>query len=337
MENAAAVHVRTALLADIPALVSLTEMRQGRAFAAFPEHFEPISASTLGERLRSVIESFANGTAQNGSVCMVAERRGDIAAYALISLVTAPPVYAPGGPVGFIGSYTARDDDADATAANALLETATAYVKNLGAVCVVVPCAAGEIEPAKATLLVGSGFYVASEWHCFPIDVTDRLNQFGRRAPDERAVRDMTVAHIPVVVELAEEKRKLYETFAPIFWRNNPDGKENQTPYLVAQMSEKRNDKIPTFAFVAPDVDETLDGFIIVRDGYADDFTVRLPNLWATVGRDLLRMATRLTILQREKPRRMLIVCGAKDEPKHAMLASERYHVVENWWVRDFV
>jgi len=334
MDNAAAaiaVHVRTALRADVPALVNLTERRQERAVRSFPEHFDPVEEAGLAARLESVIEGFASGNV-SGGVCLVAVRDGeDVAAYVLVSLATAPPVYAPGGPVGLVGSFIIADDT-DEAAGRELLRTVVAYVRNLGAVCVVVPCAAGEVETAKAELLKNDGFYVASEWH------SRLLDSVGYTATiPGHLVRPATTEDASHIAAAADQKRRLYETFAPVFWRNHPDGVANQTPFLAAQLA---GDSVA--GFVAPGQgasdDAPLDGYILVnKDGYVDDYAVAAPENWPTVGRALLDAATGATQKLTNAPRRMLVVCGQKDAPKHALLASQGYHVAENWWVRDLV
>ncbi len=61
-----------------------------------------------------------------------------------------------------------------------------------------------------------------------------------------------------------------------------------------------------------------------------DDFMVRHPSLWATVGRALLN---EVSVRAREQGSvQMIVVCGPADEPKRDMLRGAGLTVVSEWF-----
>jgi hypothetical protein len=46
------------------------------------------------------------------------------------------------------------------------------------------------------------------------------------------AIRKAQQPDVPAMIELAEKKRREYETYQPVFWRVAADAREKQTPYF---------------------------------------------------------------------------------------------------------
>jgi GNAT superfamily N-acetyltransferase len=95
---------------------------------------------------------------------------GAVDGFAVITTVPAPPVYDPGGPSSLIDDFAVSSPDRWATAGAALLEAATGWARERGAVQVVVVC--GPHDGPKRALLRDAGLYVASEWFTAPLDET---------------------------------------------------------------------------------------------------------------------------------------------------------------------
>jgi len=143
---------------------------------------------------------------------------------------------------------------------------------------------------------------------------------------------------IAQMIALAQMKRAEYESFAPTFWRQAQDAAEKQTPFFYAQLSREN-----TFCLVY-ERSGKIDGFIIATVVAAppvydpgspvcmiDDFVVESPDLWTTVGRELLQEARRLT--QAHGAKLAVVVCGHLDESKRAMLTSAGLYVASEWYV----
>lgn len=135
----------------------------------------------------------------------------------------------------------------------------------------------------------------------------------------------------------------------PQFWREAPDALERHRSFLASQVADP--DVIVLVAFApsgsAPTAAEGLgrvDGFVIATvtgappvydpggpTGLIDDFTVSDPNLWTTVGCDLL--ASAMHHLSVRGAAQVVVVCGDHDEPKLAALRSVGLITVSQWLV----
>jgi hypothetical protein len=132
-----------------------------------------------------------------------------------------------------------------------------------------------------------------------------------------RATRD----DAPRMAELAERKREQYAPHSPPFHTPAPNAREAHEPFL-AGLTEQDN-----FLVLVHESAGEVDGFIVTMIGPAppvydigglsslvDDFAVATPDLWPTVGRDLLREARR--IVSEGGAKQTLVVCGPHDLPK---------------------
>lgn len=223
-------------------------------------------------------------------------------------LLSAPPVYDPGGPVCFV-----EDWQGDIPSLAEAEQTAAAK----GAVLtrVVCPCA----DADRAAALTRRGYAVASEWYTAPLPLPAQT--------PTRAVRPLTVDDVPRVLELGERKRRQYEAYSPVFWRPSSLPRETFAPYIQAQI-----EKADTVA-LAHDRDGVVDGFVLANGvGYIDDFMVAVPALWPTVGADLLRAAG--AAAHARDISSLLVVCGSGDRPLREMLTAAGLDHVRDWYVR---
>lgn len=92
---------------------------------------------------------------------------GDVDGFAIITTVPAPPVYDPGGVSSLIDDFVVSSPDRWVTAGAALLDAATAWARERGAVQVVV--VSGPHDRPKRAVLQDAGLYVASEWFTAPL------------------------------------------------------------------------------------------------------------------------------------------------------------------------
>lgn len=95
------------------------------------------------------------------------DANGDVDGFAVITTVPAPPVYDPGGLSSLIDDYVVSSPDKWVTAGATLLDTATAWARERGAVQVVV--VSGPHDGPKRAVLQDAGLYIASEWFTAPL------------------------------------------------------------------------------------------------------------------------------------------------------------------------
>jgi hypothetical protein len=144
------------------------------------------------------------------------------------------------------------------------------------------------------------------------------------------SIRPAGPGDIPGMVELSALKRSAYEKHQPVFWRRAPDADARQGAFFEAQV---RNDRV--LCMVAEDP-EGLQGFLIAAFVPAppvydpggptcliDDFCVRTPSLWGTVGSALLaRIREAAKGLQAAQ---LVVMCGHADVEKNRFLAEEGF------------
>lgn len=145
-------------------------------------------------------------------------------------------------------------------------------------------------------------------------------------------------SHIPAMVALSEQKRAEYAAYQPVFWRKAADSAAVQTPYFRRLLTQEN-----VLALVALQ-DAAVVGFVIASLVPAppvydpggltcliDDFCVAHPDLWQTVGRDLI-----LAVTQQAATRgavQAVVVCGHLDEPKRTLLRGMGMSIASEWYV----
>ena len=151
-----------------------------------------------------------------------------------------------------------------------------------------------------------------------------------------RAVED----DIPQMLELAEERRRLYETYQPAFCRPSPDARSAQRAFFNRLISDARN----AIVLVCEDANG-FRGFIIAtlleappvydpggRTCMIDDFAVA-ENDWNDAGRALLREVRRLA--RAAGAVQAVVVCGHLDMVKRDFLRSEGLSIATEWFVKE--
>lgn len=275
--------------------------------------------------------------ADPGLIASVHETDGEVDGAILATILPAPPVYDPGGSVALIGDVTLADGaDRGATGA-ALLRAAESAAREKGAVLVAV--VAGHDETWLRALLERERFSLASEWHRRPVDPGRPL------APAVVGIRHAEAGDLPVLLDLAERRRVQYQAYEPLFWRNAPDSREKQRPFLERALRGES-----TFALVhgrENQIQNQIDAFMIGNlvpappafgpeqvTALVDDFCVADPAAWSDAGLALLEAAS-LTAHDRGASQ-LVVICGHRDQPKRAMLDAARFAVSSEWWVKAF-
>jgi hypothetical protein len=144
------------------------------------------------------------------------------------------------------------------------------------------------------------------------------------------------------MAELAEQKREDYKSHAPTFHRPKHGARAGHAQFLASLIEDEGK-----ITLVHEAGDAHIDGFIVamlipappVYDPggltcLVDDFMVESPDLWASVGADLLSSA-----IEKARPRgavQTVVVCGPQDAPKRAMLADSGHVVASEWHTKPF-
>lgn len=226
-------------------------------------------------------------------------------------MVSAPPVYAPGGPVCLV-----LDVPTDVRTVDPLLALASEASKR-GAVLTVVRVLQERTEVAAG--LQRAGFTAASAWYDGPTATRSG-------APEIDGVRPATAADVPAILEIAERKRRQYAEYQPVFWRMAPVPRQTFAPYMTDQVNSDRN-----IALVY-DGDDRLRGFLIAQADYIDDYAVSSPEEWPTVGVALLQQ-TMFRAAERGIGR-FRIVTAVADVRKRDSVESQGFRWTATWYVR---
>jgi hypothetical protein len=151
-----------------------------------------------------------------------------------------------------------------------------------------------------------------------------------------RAVED----DIPQMVELIDERRRLYETYQPTFWRRSPNARSAQAAFFTTLVSNKGS----AIVLVCGDA-SVFRGFVIAslvepppvyapggKTCMIDDFAVD-DNDWDETGRALLGELHSLA--RAAGAVQGVVVCGHLDEAKRSFLRSEGFSIASEWFVKN--
>lgn len=153
---------RPASSEDVGAMVGLSERERLQRERMDPDFFRK------AERSREAQTLFFNWLLkQNHAIALVHETPNEIDGFAIATLITAPPVYAPGGQTALIDDFTVSDPQLWDSVGNSLFEAIRAEARNRGAVGIVSICA--HHDEAKRQFLSSRGLRIVSEWHFSPI------------------------------------------------------------------------------------------------------------------------------------------------------------------------
>jgi hypothetical protein len=150
--------IRQAIRSDVSAILDLAEAKREEYQRYQPTFWR--KAGDSRERQRPFLERLIS---DENVITFVHEVGDTIDALIVGSIVPAPPVYDPGGPVCLIDDFVSADDATWKTAGDALLDAVAAEAKRRGAaLCVVIT---GHLDRPKREMLAASGYVIASEWH----------------------------------------------------------------------------------------------------------------------------------------------------------------------------
>jgi GNAT superfamily N-acetyltransferase len=151
-------------------------------------------------------------------------------------------------------------------------------------------------------------------------------------------VRRARIHDVDAMTRLIEQRRECYERLEPVFWKRAAGSARTTRWFYTWLLLLSRR----TLALVADREGELL-GFLIARrartppvydpggaTAIIDDFCVARPELWMQVGRELL--AHSRAFGRSAGWSQIIVVCGALDEPKAALLRTADLTVVTNWW-----
>jgi predicted acetyltransferase len=148
------------------------------------------------------------------------------------------------------------------------------------------------------------------------------------------AVHKATVADIPDMVALSDQKRKAYERVQPQFWKHSENANSIQAAWFTELL--EREDYL---LFVTKNKTDEMLGFVIAQRVKApevynpgstlmiDDFCVKEPSLWQSCGGALLSK------LKEFKAEQVVIVCGNHDHVKSEFLGKNGLSVSSKWYV----
>lgn len=159
-----AMSVREATAADVERLVELADHRRHDYEPHAPVFQRPAANAREVHRpwLSQLVENAEVGTFVHE------DHNGDVDGFVIISTVPAPPVYDPGGLSSLIDDFAVSSPEKWSTAGATLLNAASVWARQRGAVQVVVVC--GPHDGPKRAVLQDAGLYVASEWFTAPLD-----------------------------------------------------------------------------------------------------------------------------------------------------------------------
>lgn len=151
-------------------------------------------------------------------------------------------------------------------------------------------------------------------------------------------IRPAIIEDIHVMMEMADKKRLLYAGWQPVFHKPHPDARQRHLEFIKAMLRD------PNWIMLVADEHGIVEGWLLARLVEAppvyepggkvcmvDDFVVKDPALWPTVGAKLLRGLK--DSAWRQGAVLMNVVCGPLDEPKRAMLKEFGLSVASEWWV----
>ncbi len=144
-----------------------------------------------------------------------------------------------------------------------------------------------------------------------------------------------TTQDILWMVELSYDKRSEYSKAQPNFWKMAKNSNEIQIKWFEEEL---QNDKVIVICH-----EEQL-GFVMgklinppeVYDAgltlMIDDFCVRTPDLWMTIGKELLQEC--IKIGKSKGTKQVLIVCGNHDAEKYKLLENMGLDVASRWYTK---
>ena len=150
--------IRPATEMDVPRIIALLQQRRETY-----QHYAPIFWR-IAEGAAEKQEPFIRRLVGDADVLtIVHEGQGRIDGVLIATVITAPPVYDPGGKVCMIDDYVVESPELWREIGTRLLEHCCDWARAQGCVLQVIVC--GQKDIPKAAMLKGMGAEVASEWY----------------------------------------------------------------------------------------------------------------------------------------------------------------------------
>ncbi len=155
-------NIRPAAAEDIPRMVELSEGKRAEYAEYSPVFWRKAAGASENQALffRAQLEREHN-------IILIAEEAGRVEGFIIASVISAPPVYDPGGLVCMVDDFTVSAPELWPSVGQALLTEITAQAKARGAVLSVIVC--GHLDEPKRLMLQVNDSTIASEWYVNPL------------------------------------------------------------------------------------------------------------------------------------------------------------------------
>jgi GNAT superfamily N-acetyltransferase len=149
--------IEVATAADVEPMVRLSE-----AFRSTLSGYSPVFWRKADDSFARQVAWFRIVVAQQDMLCLVARVEDELRGFAMGRLTTAPPVYAPGGPVCLIDDFCVTTDAEWPSVGAALLDAVESRARERGAVLSVIVCP--HLAREKRAFLNARRFTTTAEW-----------------------------------------------------------------------------------------------------------------------------------------------------------------------------
>jgi hypothetical protein len=140
-------------------------------------------------------------------------------------------------------------------------------------------------------------------------------------------IREMLPADAGWAAALMDQRRQVYATYSPVFWRPARDVTAMHAKYLSKLIASDNYLSL-----------RTDDGFMLGRiqptETQIDDFAVTEPGRWNADGTALM-LAAAQRLAEAGRDRTLRVVTAHADDAKVAMLRNVSLSLVQQWWVRE--
>lgn len=319
--------LRPATLPDVERMIHLAEQE----FHRMESHRDPFYATgpNLAEEFRTELKREIESAQP---IAFVMEEAGQIKGFVVGQVVSAPPVYNPGGKVCLVDFLCVAKPQDWSSVGRLLAQAAEIHTSLLGGILVRVECR--RTDDLKRKALLKLGYSVASDW------LYRDINLPATSVVTSGEVLTAKVEDVPAIVALCEQNRKRYESYQPVFWRKANDSSQRQAPYL--QSVVEQNAQIVLIHRTRGAIDGAIIAnptssarFYDLRGPFCstDDFAVAEEGLWETVGLRLL--AQSVSMAQAKGANFSQVICADGDTTKLQMLRKLGYVNGHEWLVRE--
>lgn len=154
--------LRDATLDDVAAIAAMAALRRQDYEVAQPQFWRRAADAT-----EKHVPWLRTQSEDPDTITLVARAAESLDGFVFSSVVSAPPVYDPGGPTGVVDDFAVADSSLWPTVGRDLLVEVGERLLARGVAQIVVVC--GHHDEAKRLVLLASGLTVASEWLVAPL------------------------------------------------------------------------------------------------------------------------------------------------------------------------